>query len=158
MKWLWDRVEMRGPDDCWEWFGPKTNGGYGVTTKKGKSVLAHRAAWASRNGEIPPEMCVCHSCDNPPCCNPAHLWLGTKGDNNRDRHRKGHSRGPRGMDAPPCKLNPYAVRAMRWLNKHKGIGERRIARAYGISRSTAYYAIVGETWGWLDADEEKANG
>jgi hypothetical protein len=73
---------------CWEWTGYLKKG-YGWTG----AGLAHRKAYALAFGAIPAGMLVCHRCDNPRCCNPAHLWLGTNGDNIRDMARKGRARG-----------------------------------------------------------------
>lgn len=83
------RVRRGDQDECWEWDGPRDSDGYGKTTKNGKSVKAHRVAWELTNGPIVPGLLVLHSCDNPPCCNPAHLWIGTHRDNQRDRRSKG---------------------------------------------------------------------
>jgi hypothetical protein len=81
-----------GPDACWPWTG-RTEGGYGRLWFKNKHERAHRVAWALANNQpVPDGMVVCHRCDNPPCCNPADLWLGTRTDNNADRDAKGRQR------------------------------------------------------------------
>jgi hypothetical protein len=84
-------------DDCIEWTGQRLPSGYGRVWDpvRKRRELVHRIAYAETFGPIPDGMCVCHTCDNPPCHNPAHLWLGTKADNNRDRAAKGRS-GARG--------------------------------------------------------------
>lgn len=75
---------------CIEWTGHKSKYGYGVIEISGKTKACHRVAWELHNGtEIPSGMFVCHSCDNPPCINPEHLWIGTASDNNLDAIRKG---------------------------------------------------------------------
>jgi hypothetical protein len=88
---FWHRVDMRAEDECWEWQGPRLPKGYGYLSARGRAgcEYAHRIAWEITNGAIPAGVFVLHHCDNPPCCNPAHLWLGTSGDNNRDAVRKG---------------------------------------------------------------------
>lgn len=69
----------------------KNGNGYGVVSRGGILYLAHRWQYMQHNGPIPDGMNVCHSCDNPPCINPAHLWLGTHADNARDRQSKGRT-------------------------------------------------------------------
>lgn len=86
---LWSRVTRQ--DGCWEWQGHRQRSGYGGLTVGNKHRLAHRVAWEVTYGPIPDGLCVLHRCDNPPCCNPAHLWLGTKAQNNADRAVKGRS-------------------------------------------------------------------
>ena len=80
-------------DDCWPWTGSIHNTGYGRMKAKHKQVFVHRVSWEMSNGPIPNGMFVLHRCDNPPCVRPDHLFLGTKGDNNRDRVAKGRSAG-----------------------------------------------------------------
>jgi len=95
---FWSKVDRSGgPDACWPWtaarFGPES---YGAFWKAGKGTNegAHRRAWEAANGPIPDDLCVLHRCDNRPCCNPAHLFLGTYLDNVRDMIAKGRdSRG-----------------------------------------------------------------
>jgi hypothetical protein len=91
---FWLKVNKSGPvvrDDlgpCWVWTGRTRNTGYGGF---GRSWLAHRFAWELTNAPIADGLCVLHRCDNPPCVNPAHLFLGTQADNNRDCGAKGRN-------------------------------------------------------------------
>lgn len=76
---------------CWTWPGWKNECGYGVLDRNKHQKFAHRMAYEAWVGIIPPGLCVLHKCDNPPCVNPAHLFLGTRSDNNKDRARKGRN-------------------------------------------------------------------
>lgn len=85
---FWEKVDVGGPDECWDWQGARAHYGHGIINVTGRSLLAHRVAWSITHGD-PAEANVCHRCDNPPCCNPAHLFLGSQADNIADMHRKG---------------------------------------------------------------------
>lgn len=90
---FWSNVAKREVDECWEWTGAKTSYGYGSVRYHRKGWLSHRLAFYLATGQKPE--CVCHRCDNPPCCNPSHLFAGDLVVNNADRHAKGRSRGGR---------------------------------------------------------------
>lgn len=86
---FWAKVDRRGPDECWEWRAGKNRTGYGLFGVDKGSKLSHRIALRFSGVDVPDGMFVCHRCDNPPCCNPAHLFLGTQFDNMRDCSAKG---------------------------------------------------------------------
>jgi hypothetical protein len=88
-------LPSRDPETCWEWQRSKDWNGYGLTHRG----IAHRLAYEAFVGPIPDGMLVLHTCDNPPCCNPAHLFLGTHFDNAADRDSKGRDR-PHGKGGP----------------------------------------------------------
>lgn len=93
---FWRRVRRGADDECWEWAGARYPSGYGVmrlSRPVRRMIAAHRVSWALAHGALPPGgLDVCHHCDNPPCVNPAHLFLGTRSDNMRDMQRKGRGR------------------------------------------------------------------
>ena len=97
---FWAHVQkMPGEDACWIWTGRRGGTmGYGFTQTprpEHRIVSAHRTAYELCKGKVPDGLCVLHKCDNPPCVNPDHLWLGTQSDNARDMVAKGRSRWAR---------------------------------------------------------------
>ena len=93
---FWVKVDKRSDDECWEWIGCRSNKGYGwIVDDDSQQMVASRFSWRLHNGPIPDGMLICHTCDNPPCVNPQHLFLGTKTDNMRDMVAKGRGRWDR---------------------------------------------------------------
>ena len=95
---FWARTVPVG--DCREWTGARDARGYGMIGYQGKTERTHRVAWILAKGPIPAHRFVCHTCDNPPCCNPLHLFLGTPVDNMRDAQHKGRKKSGRGHIRP----------------------------------------------------------
>jgi hypothetical protein len=95
---FWEWVNKGGTNECWNWKGAPNVWGYGqirdTNGRYGKKKLAHRISWIIHNGPIPTNILVLHTCDNPLCVNPNHLWLGTHKDNALDMCKKGrHTKG-----------------------------------------------------------------
>lgn len=88
-KRFWDKVARKGEHECWEWIGNRYVKGYGRFATGGRQYRANRFAYEIAVGQIPDGLWVLHHCDNPPCCNPNHLFLGVHADNMADRHAKG---------------------------------------------------------------------
>jgi hypothetical protein len=101
---FWKRVQKGGPDDCWPWHGAKSKDGYGEVGVACTSTHAHRVAYELTHGPVGKtyKICILHTCDNPPCCNPAHLFAGTRKDNVADMVNKGRMAGAIG--ARNCKV------------------------------------------------------
>ena len=114
---FWRYVDKRGATDCWPWKASVRPNGYGQFGAQGKVYYPHRIAWFLANGPIPAGMLVLHTCDNPPCCSPFHLWVGDNGANLRDAARKG--RMPTGNQHPTY-LHPETVPrgAKHWSHRH----------------------------------------
>lgn len=124
-------IKKGPPTECWPWIGPVDKDGYGRASTHGIRMHAHRAAWMAATGrKIPKGMIICHTCDNPPCCNPYHLFLGTIKDNARDMIRKGRASVLRGEDRYNAKLTEAAVRYIRKHQTRGGAG--RLAEKFGV--------------------------
>jgi len=132
-------------NDCWVWKKSKQKQGYGVITYKRKVQLAHRVSFKIFNGYLPDDLYVCHKCDNPSCCNPDHLFLGTNSDNIKDAFSKGRVYRPKGEDHYYSKLKESDVVEIRELAK-KNVDKQKIADKFKISLSHADNVIRRRSW------------
>ena len=141
------KVDRRGPDECWPWLKSQMNGGYGQfrVTVGQSPKRASRVAWELTHGDAG-ELSVLHSCDNPPCCNPAHLFLGTVADNNADKLRKG--RANYNMDALVSRVRRLTDEQISDVRRCYAGGEscRSIAKRLGVSQTTVSRLIGGKHW------------
>jgi len=142
---LWSQVDST-VDGCWLWRGARDKDGYGRTSYGGRKMVASRAVWFSLHGPLVSAVCVCHHCDNPPCCNPAHLFTGSKADNNADMVSKGRQKGggARGERAPSAKLREEQVKEIRTLRGSDFV--HVIAARFGVSRKTISNIWNSVTW------------
>lgn len=149
---LWNKIDRSaGPKGCWPWVASWTGkGGYGKLKVRGRSIFAHRLVWQLIHGPIKTKLEVCHSCDNPGCCNPSHLWLGTHKQNMMDMGSKGRQtpKLQNGELNSSVKLNNKKVRAIRSLIK-KGIQQQKIAALYGVSGATICLISKRKLWAHL---------
>jgi len=132
---------------CIEWPHYRTDYGYGQTViggRNGRTWLVHRWTWTQTHGPIPAGMCVCHHCDNPPCFNIDHLFLGTRAENNADRVAKGRTRvGVQpGEKNPGAKLTERDVRAIIASNETGVV----LAARYGVGKMAISDIRRGVTW------------
>lgn len=139
---FWKYVEMIPFHGCWEWSGNRNPAGYGRIDIRKKSHRAHRLSWELFRGPIASGLVVCHKCDNPGCVNPAHLFLGTDGDNTRDRNAKGRANMPNGVRHFKAKLKPHQIVAIRASDK----SSRYLAGLYNVSHHAILCIKQGKTW------------
>jgi hypothetical protein len=142
---FWAKVDIRGADECWPWVGARHGKGYGHVRVGGKIQKAARVALTlsgqpANLGDVQ----ACHACDNPPCCNPKHLFWGTPGDNSRDRTAKGRQFIPdnRGSRHGMSKLDEAKVRDIRSSNED----DQTLAIRYGVSAAQIYNVKRGHSW------------
>ena len=127
MKRFWDKVDVRGPDDCWEWQA-YVRRGYGQFKLDGKDQQAHRVAYLLEVGEIPAGMAVAHLCHNSRCCNPAHLQVQTYQENQRANFtRLNKSKAQKWSDQQIAEIRQFRA---------QGMVPRQIAEATGVPLKT----------------------
>lgn len=143
-------------NECWEWIGARNKfNEYGAIRINNENFSAHRMSYAIANGEIPDDLCVCHKCDNPPCVNPDHLFLGTQEQNIRDSCQKGrmsrvHQKYRiKGTKTKTILINhikediAYMHKAQKILPRRLRISQKEIASMYEISKGTVERIIAG---------------
>lgn len=131
-------------ESCWDWNGIIEHTGYAKLGIR-PPVKAHRASWLIHKGKIPKGLIVCHSCDNPKCTNPEHLWLGTHKQNTQDKIQKGRSNTPRGSQLKIAKLNEFQVLEIKKLLQDK-LTCAEISRKYGVHIKIISRIKNEETW------------
>jgi hypothetical protein len=139
------RIDVRGEKECWPWLGRTSPCGYGLFDLDGKPHLAHRLSYFAKFPDGDRDKCVCHSCDNPPCCNPNHLWIGTALDNIADMNAKGRRATipvRRGQEASKTKLNEQDVIEITASKKPN----KELARAYGVTAAAIWNIRRGRSW------------
>jgi len=146
---FWSKVDVRGPDECWPWMAGKDAKGYGCFRVDGKMVKSHQVAlWLITGEIIPPGKVTRHIvCNNPPCCNAAHLKSGTHQDNSSDMVAAGRQAKLRGETNGRAKLTETGV-LIAWDLKGK-FPQWIIAKVLGVSQQQISSIHAGRTWAWL---------
>lgn len=152
MNRFWSKVDIGSDDQCWIWKARKetTKFQYGRFSFNGRNEHAHRVSYLLSNGEIPKGLYVLHTCDNPTCVNPKHLFLGTSTDNMRDMESKGRGRHPSLENGSKAKLTNDQAAEIFTRGNH---GEKRcdLAKEFGISSVAVSYICIGRNWKGLQA-------
>jgi hypothetical protein len=141
---FWALVDKHGSDECWQWKAARDRSGYGLFTRDDRSqIVAHRYALIASVGPLDAATKACHTCDNPPCCNPAHLFPGTTGDNTRDAASK--MRMSHGERHNKAKLTESMVIDAR---RRYGAGESQtsIAHSLGVTQASVSALVLRKTW------------
>ena len=139
------KVDRSG--DCHLWTAARCHKGYGrFGIKKGTTCLAHRFAVELSGREVPPGSVVRHTCDNPPCVNPAHLVVGTQAENVQDMKGRGRGRWAKGETHFRAKLTQDQVREIRDLLAWGGMTQAKIGPLYGVDCSTVSNIKTGDSW------------
>jgi hypothetical protein len=142
---LWSHCVVGDKDACWEWQGGKTSSGYGQLYYRMQQHKTHRLSYELHYGPIPGGMSILHKCDNPPCCNPNHLCLGTRADNVADMCHKKRNDGPRGEECHTAKLTESDIPVIRQM-REDGMTLMAIAAIYGISSDSISHVVRRKTW------------
>lgn len=148
---FWGKVDQSGgPDACWPWTGDKHRKGYGRAFVYGFSVPSHRLALTLHSGEPSDDsLHACHTCDNPPCCNPAHLWWGTNSENVRDAISKG-----RWSNIAKRKIDRDELVALRV----QGLSYSQLAKHFSVNQANIGRALKASGYSELMGDKLKARG
>lgn len=148
---LWERIWRRvdyGGLGCWEWTGATDTDGYGFLEFEKRSRRATREIWRLIHGRYP--VLACHSCDNPRCCRPSHLYDGTPQSNMDDMHRRGRARyvwgGTRGDQIGNSKLTSIQVRVIRERYAKGGVTQVTLAAEYGVAQTAISDIVRFRVW------------
>lgn len=144
-EYFWERVDIRGPEECWEFkLQPKSS--RPTTTVKLKLWHCYRLAWLLHHGWLRTDLKVCHTCDNGRCCNPNHLFQGTQLDNMRDMVAKG--RKAVGVKCNRSSLTEFQVREIReiWSKRVIPITAQALGEKFGVTDCTILNIVSGKTW------------
>lgn len=152
---FWSYVDRSGgPDSCWTWTSNKDNKGYGRIFRSSRPTrywTAHRVSWVLANQKPLGDALVCHRCDNPSCCNPAHLWPCTNTENKADSVAK--KRPPRLENHHNTKLKNEMVLDIR-RRQECGESMRSLAREFGVNLRTIQRIV--RRIGWVDLKDDGA--
>lgn len=150
---FWQRVAVKSASECWKWTGAqegegaKHGTGYGCVSFDGHQLKCHRLAYQLSRGEIAKGKLVCHTCDNPPCCNPSHLFLGTHKENDTDMRLKGRAHVERGSKRYNAKLNEEQVAIIKAEAPFRKYGwGRAIAKRFGVGATAINNIVQGHRW------------
>lgn len=138
MRRFWKKVGKKGTDECWPWLANKDKDGYGMFWLNGRNHGAHRVSFEFHHRILKPGELACHTCDNPSCVNPSHLFAGTHLENHRDRDAKGRKAPTTGEMNGQSRFTEADVIAIR-VKRAAGARYCDLRREYGCGE----FAIRG---------------
>lgn len=147
--WFWNSIDKSaGEDGCWPWTRSVDGHGYGKMKHGGSTFRTHRIAYSLAHNMDPRDQFVCHRCDNPPCCNPGHLFLGDNAANQRDCVAKGRKYvgDHKGEKNPAAKLGVFEVAKIREMIR-AGHNNKQIGRVFGVTHQMISRIRRGKAWG-----------
>ena|SRR3990167_3201580 len=155
---FWSCVDKDGPllnqsDKCWIWLASRSKEGYGHFYYGGPQQ-AHRVSWRIAHGNVPPGKLVLHHCDNPPCVNPSHLYVGTDADNVKDQVARGRLRRARGVDAGLAKLTEGQVITIRRMYAAGKCSLPQLSHQFGIAVNAVWMIVRRLTWKHLSDESQ----
>jgi hypothetical protein len=141
-------LHVKKTPTCWLWTGAKSYAGYGFFRLRNprRQVSSHRFSYELFKGKIPEGLLVCHSCDNPSCVRPSHLWLGNYSSNALDSFRKGRGVDNSGVKNGMSKLTWNQVRDIRAKYILRQYSQSKLAREYGVVQDTICAVVSGKSW------------
>ena len=149
---FWNKVDIRGKDECWNWTAAKNKLGYGFVMYNRVCTQAYRVAWVLTYGGSIHDVYLCHKCNNPSCVNPKHLYAGSHAENMRDKVAAGTARGLIGSKNPKAKLSERdVVKIKRELSR--GVLVSKIANEYHIGWNAIWRIKRGIYWGHVGGDK-----
>lgn len=149
---FWKKVDVRGPDECWVWLAARYHDDYGLVgiRNQGRSTTmrAHALSLILATGEDANGRFALHRCDNPPCCNPAHLYWGDQKRNIADMDQRGRGRRPvhRGATHPRAKLTDDNVRYIRGRYATGAVSQQALADEFGVHQTIVSDIVRRVTW------------
>jgi len=149
---VWKDIVIEDETKCWIWQGNTDRDGYGIKTIGRKQYRVSRVVYELMNSDVTLtiDKFVCHTCDNPLCCNPKHLFLGTNNDNTQDKIKKGRARYLSGSDNPMAKLTQEQVEEIRRRYNNEKITQEALAQEYGVNNANIGCIVNNRSWKPLD--------
>jgi len=141
---FWELVKTGEPNECWPWIGKLNSWGYGRIRHGGIQAMSHRVAYQLKTGKNIDGLIAMHICDNPACCNPNHIALGTHADNQKDKFNK--NRQAKGEINGQSILTEEQVIEARKLYVETKTTYKKLAEKYGVCKDTMQKAIRGIHW------------